>query len=144
VGLVGTLYIVFNFRQQTKINRQQQYLNKLVQEKHRREIRPYFQIKTDPNSTKDEFTYLLYLTNAIALAISIYSVQYDNGLETLDSEHNAWVPEDEPVVKTDEGQPPVNETVILKKIIFTDEEGRVYCQLIKRKGNSVYTTLPQF
>lgn len=143
VGVAGTYFVAKSFRQQTKINAQQYDLNRIAGEKHRRTIRPNFQVI---GYFQDQLLkgFELKLTNAIALNIKMFRVD-ERGNRTLDviNQHNAWEPNDPSAIYFLDQIGDVGQAVTVRILQFTDEDENLYLQMIKQKGNEVYATFPQ-
>lgn len=137
ITFIGTIYIVKSFmnqkrlnKNQLKINQQQTEINRLLMEKDRREIRPYFKI--NQLSKNFEYTYLdLKLDNAIAFMIKF---SYDSK-DTYEISQNILYQNEWEVggmmrikmlEKDFKGKKSISVSLI--EIIFKDEAGRAYKQ----------------
>ena len=143
VGVAGTFFVARSFRQQTKINAQQYELNRIAGEKHRRAIRPNFQVQgISADATLSAFK--LKLTNAIALNITLYKCNA-LGDETSEifSRHNAWEPGEESEIYQYLSESTVPNTTNIGILKFTDEDGVQYYQCLKYKNAQAYVTFPK-
>ncbi|UKT62898.1 hypothetical protein [Pedobacter mucosus] len=142
VGIVGTFFVARSFSQQTKINLQQYELNRIAGEKHRRVIRPNFQIEPI-NEGLTLIGFRLKLTNAIALNIRLYSCDaMGNKTSELLSSHNAWEPGEQSKIYPINKEAVLNDVNKFAELCYDDEDGTKYFQELKRRANEIYVTFP--
>jgi hypothetical protein len=146
ITALGTLYVVKSFREQAKINRQQTEINRLAMEKDRREIRPYFKIDKDwgwgHNGNIPEYKFSINLSNAPAYNVEIRP-NSANGEQFQDNKHSPVMLSTIDLVYTSEfplnksfdvlltPNPNPGHVVSVVIIVFNDEQGRKYRQIVE-------------
>lgn len=142
VGIVGTFFVAKSFIQQTKINSQQYELNRIAGEKHRRSIRPNFQLEAVLSGSEIR-GFTLKLQNAIALNISLLKCdEHGKASDVLMSSHNAWEPGETSGEYAFDSIFEGTDAKCFAIINFSDEDGTKYQQYLKHRNKKLHVTFP--
>jgi len=146
ITLFGAIYIVRTFRLQARINEQQRLvnaqqatLNSLSLEKHRREIRPEFIVKS---CSADSF--YLILENAIALRVVLFETDsVGKDIENTMEIYPVWHPNKNASTLGFPKDRGGNMEMEIFNIYFHDEDGRQYSQTISMESRKAFITFPK-
>src|SRR5260221_1447041 len=150
VTALGAFYVAMTFREQRRINRGQQNLNKLAMEKDRRELFPWFTGIVRSQEVVDNVNIIKYgliLKDNKALDVEIFPVaKSGNVKKALYSPSQVVIPKDKDSwvdleIKEAESQP--NSGFDKQYLIyFHDQVGRPYTQDLGHNGHKVVLLYP--
>lgn len=140
VTVATAVFLYLTFKEQLRIN-------KALLNQHKRSIRPYFKMEVSHYAQGEPPNHRIIVNNAVAVNVQVFETDYlgkhlPNGPLTVDAVIEVgnflFLPYQKYKSKFNE-----HERFFIWDIIYSDEEGRQYSQLVVKDKYQTSTTFPE-